>query len=163
MEGEVRRHPDNTMLVTATVQACMLHGLYTNALAIIDQELRETPDDPKWIFAKGYAELQIGKYNLAISSLTRVMEIQTNNPTALFNRALAYLDSGDLDAARTDYTRLQSAYTNSVQVAYGLGEVAWRQHDTGEAIRNYEIYLANANTNTAEATNVIARLRELKK
>ncbi|MGC9942488.1 MAG: tetratricopeptide repeat protein [Verrucomicrobiota bacterium] len=163
MESEVRRHPDNTMLVTATVQACMLHGLYTNALAIIDQELRETPDDPKWIFAKGYAELQIGKYNLAISSLTRVMEIQTNNPTALFNRALAYLDSGDLDAARTDYTRLQSAYTNSVQVAYGLGEVAWRQHDTGEAIRNYEIYLANANTNTAEATNVIARLRELKK
>ena len=48
-------------------------------------------------------------------------------------------------------------------VAYGLGEIAWRQHDSAEAIRNYQVYLANASTNTAEATNVIARLRELKK
>ena len=46
--------------------------------------------------------------------------------------------------------------------ACGLGEIAWRQHDTNEAIRNYKIYLANANTNTEEATNVMQRLRELK-
>ena len=59
---------------------------------------------------------------------------------------------------------MQQTFTNSFQVAYGLGEIAWRQHDTNEAIRNYKIYLANANTNTAEATNVILeRLRELKK
>ena len=163
LENEIHRHPDNDTLLTASVQACMIHGLYTNALAIIAYKLKQTPDDPKWIFAKGYAELQNANYDSAIASLTRVLELETNNPTALFNRALAYLDSGNLDAARTDYIRLQSSYTNSFQVAYGLGEIAWRRHDTGEAIRNYEIYLTNANTNTAEATNVIARLRELKK
>jgi hypothetical protein len=57
---------------------------------------------------------------------------------------------------------LQQSLTNAFQIAYGLGEIAWRQHETNEAIRNYKLYLANANTNTAEATNVIQRLRELK-
>jgi tetratricopeptide (TPR) repeat protein len=163
LEKEIQRHPDDETLLTGSVQAFMMHGLYTNALAVIAHKLRQTPDDPKWIFAKGYVELQSTNYATAIASLTRVLEIESNNPTALFNRGLAYLDSGNLEAARTDFSQLQSGYTNSVQVAYGLGEVAWRQHDTNEAIRNYEIYLANARTNTAEATNVIARLRELKK
>jgi hypothetical protein len=80
----------------------------------------------------------------------------------LFNRALARLDSGKLDAARADYKTLQQTLTNSFQVAYGLGEIAWRQHDTNEVIRNYKLYLANAYTNTEEATNVMQRLRELK-
>ena len=74
---------------------------------------------------------------------------------------MAYLDSGKLDAARADYLQLQQTFTNSFPVAYGLGEIAWRKHETNEAIRNYKIYLANANTNTAEATNIILRLREL--
>jgi hypothetical protein len=59
---------------------------------------------------------------------------------------------------------LQQSFTNSfqIQVAFNLGEIAWRQHDTNEVIRNYKLYLASANTNTDEATNVIRRLRELK-
>jgi hypothetical protein len=68
-----------------------------------------------------------------------------------------------LDDARTDYSRLQQNFTNSFQVSYGLGEIAYRKHETNEAVRNYEIYLANANTNAAEAKTVLERLRELKK
>lgn len=163
LETELSRHPDDNTLLTAATQAFFIHGLYTNALRVIEKKLARTPDDPKWLFAKGYAELQAGNYNRSIAALTRVLDIQTNNSTARFNRALAYFDSDRWDSARADYTQLQSAYTNSFQVAYGLGEIAWRQHDTNEAVRNYEIYLANAKTNTAEATNVIERLRELKK
>jgi len=77
-----------------------------------------------------------------------VLATQTNNPSVLFNRALACLDSGKLEAARADFKTLQLSLTNSFQVAYGLGEIAWRQHDTNEAVRNYEIYLASAKTNT---------------
>ena len=94
-------------------------------------------------------------YDAAITALTRVLAIQTNNNDALFNRAIANLDSGRLDAARADYLRLQQSFSNSFQVAYGLGEIAWRQHDTNEAVRNYKIYLANANTNTGEAQTVL--------
>ncbi|HSY10356.1 MAG TPA: hypothetical protein VK840_05520, partial [Candidatus Dormibacteraeota bacterium] len=68
-----------------------------------------------------------------------------------------------LDAARADYETLRQSFTNSFQVAYGLGEIAWRKHDTNEAIKNYEIFLANVNTNAAEAKTILERLHELKK
>jgi hypothetical protein len=59
--------------------------------------------------------------------------------------------------------RLQQAHTNAFQIAYGLGEIAWRQHETNEAVRNYEIYLANASTNSGESKTVRERLDSLKR
>jgi tetratricopeptide (TPR) repeat protein len=144
------------------VQAYLNHGLFTNALVIIDRQLKLAPNDPAWLFNRGYVSIQAKAYDDAIDAFTRVLAIKTNNPPALFNRALACLDSGKLDAARADYKTLQQSFTNSFPVAFGLGEIAWRKHETNEAIKNYKLYLANANTNTAEATNVIQRLRELK-
>ena len=102
----------------------MAHGLYPNALAVINRKLESAPDDPAWLFSKGYVFIQLKDYDAAISALTRVLSIQTNNPQALFNRALANLDGGKLDAARADYETLRSSYTNSFQVAYGLQEIA---------------------------------------
>jgi tetratricopeptide (TPR) repeat protein len=161
LELEIARHPDNNELLTAAVQVYVMRGLFTNALVIIDRKLKKTPDDPMWLAGKGYVCIQLHTYDDAIAALTRLLAVQTNNTDARFNRALAYLGSDKLDAARADYRELQQIFTNSFPVAYGLGEIAWRKHETNEAIRNYRIYLANANTNTAEATNVILRLREL--
>ena len=162
LESELARHPEDETLYTVSSQAFMMRGLYTNALRVIAHQLAQTPDDPKWLFGKGYASLQIGAYNDAIAALTHVLEVQTNDPTARFNRALAYLDSDRLDLARADYAQLQTAYTNSFQIAYGLAEVAWRQHNTNEIIRNYQIYLANAATNSAEYKSVHDRLIQLR-
>ena len=162
LDLEMSRHPDNETLVTSATQAYMLHGLYTNALRVINRQLAKTPNNAQWLFGKGYANLQSGHYDQAITAFTRVLEIATNDPTARFNRALAYLDSDRLDDARADYATLQSTYTNSFQVAYGLAEVAWRQHETNEAIRNYELYLANAPTNSAEFKTVGERLNQLR-
>jgi TolA-binding protein len=89
------------------------------------------------------------------------MKLTTNNPTAEFNRALAYLKSDQLDLARADYVQLQTTYTNSFQVAYGLGEVSWRQHNTNEAVKNYQQYLATAPTNSAELKLIRIRLDQL--
>jgi len=162
LELEISRHPHNDQLLTMAAQAYLLHGMFTNALEIIDRRLKLTPEDPNWLFSRGYVSIQLKKYPGAIADMTRVLSIQPTNNNALFNRAVAYLESDKLDAARADYETLRQSFTNSFQVAYGLGEIAWRQHDTNAAIRNYEIYLANARTNTAEATNIIQRLRELK-
>jgi len=158
---EINRHPDNNDLLTQTMQTFIAYGLFTNALAVIDRKLKPAPDDLTGLFGKGYVCIQLHDYDGAVAALTRLLAIQTNNADARFNRALAYLDSGKFDAARADYRQLQQTYTNSFPVAYGLGEIAWREHETNEAVRNYRIYLANANTNTVEATNVILRLREL--
>ena len=161
LETEMALHPNNTNLLNSTVQAYLNYGLFTNALVIIARQLKLAPNDPVWLFDRGYVSIQFKAYDDAIDAFTRVLAIQTNN-NALFNRALACLNSDKLDAARADYKMLQQTFTNSFQVAYGLGEIAWRRHETNEAIINYKLYLANANTNTAEATNVIQRLRELK-
>jgi tetratricopeptide (TPR) repeat protein len=163
LETEISRHPDDSDLLAAAVRAFMLHGLFTNALQIIDRKLELTPDDPGWIFSRGYASMQLKNYGEAIASMSRVLAVQTNNNDARFNRAIAYLETGRLDDARADFQQLQQSFTNSFQVAYGLGEVAWRKQETNEAVRNYKIYLANANTNTAEARTIIERLRGLEK
>ena len=162
LETEIALHPNDTNLLNGVVQAYLMHGLFTNALDVIDRKLRLTPNDPAWLFRRGYVFFQSKAYDDAIDTFTRVLAIQTTNSSARFNRALACLDSGKLDAARADYKTLQQSLTNAFQIAYGLGEIAWRKHETNEAIRNFKLYLANANTNTEEATNVMQRLRELK-
>lgn len=163
LDTEMARHPDDNTLFASAAQAYMAHGLYDQALKVVDRRLKAEPDDPAWLYAKGYVSIQLKDYEAAIAAFSRVLDVQTNNNNALFNRAIANLDSGRLDAARADYLRLQQIYTNAFPVAYGLGEIAWRQHDTNEAIRNYEIYLASAGTNSDEAKAIAERLKSLKR
>jgi tetratricopeptide (TPR) repeat protein len=161
LESEIARHPDDETLLMSSAQSFIMRGLYTNALDVINRKLARTPDDPQWIFGKGFASLQVGAFNDAVAAMSRILETQTNNPAALFDRAYAYFKSDRLDAARADFRQLQSAYTNSFQVAYGLGEIASRQHDTNEAVRNFKIFVANAPTNTVELKTVRERLAQL--
>ena len=161
LETEVARHPENDSVLTTASQAFFQNGLYTNALRVVERKLKRSPNDPDWLFGKGVASLHIGAYDQAITALTRVLEIRTNEPTARFNRALAYLQSDKLNLARADYSALATTFTNSYQVHYGLGEVAWRTHDTNEAIRNYQRFLTIAPTNTAELKLVRERLTQL--
>jgi tetratricopeptide (TPR) repeat protein len=163
LEAEVARHPDDEVLATTAAQTLFLHGLYTNALHVIEGRLAKAPDNPTWLFGKGYAYFQLGDYGDAIKPMTRVLEIQTNNDSARFDRALAYLRSDQLDSARADYAALQVIYTNSFQIAFGLGQIAWQQKDNAGALRNYQIYLANAPTNTLEYSNIAERVQSLKR
>jgi tetratricopeptide (TPR) repeat protein len=161
---EVSRHPDDVNLLTTAAQAYFTRGLYTNALHVIERHLQTAPDDMQWVFSKGFAQLQSCNYQPAIESFTRVLNVATNDPTTLFNRALAYLKTDQLDQARADYIHLQAGFTNSYQVAFGYGEIAWRQRDTNEAVRNYEIYLKFAPTNNpAELQTARDRLKALKR
>jgi tetratricopeptide (TPR) repeat protein len=163
LNAEIARHPANDALLTAAARAYMMHGMFKQALGVVDTRLKSAPDDPSWLYGKGLVCIQLKDYDDAIAVLSRVLSIQTNNPAVMFSRAVANLDSDHLDAARADYLSLQQNFSNSTQVAYGLGEIAWRQHDTNEAIHNYEIYIANASTNGGEAQTILERLRQLKK
>ena len=161
LDTEISRNPTNNAFLATAVHLFMAKDLFTNALAIIDSRLRDSPDDTSWLFDKGLVYVRLKEYDKAIPVLTGVLSLQTNNNTARFDRAIAYLGSSKLDEARADYEQLSRTFTNSFRIEYGLGEIAWRQHKTNDAIKYYKLYLANANTNTAEATNIIHRLREL--
>jgi tetratricopeptide (TPR) repeat protein len=163
LKTEITRHLSDDNVLAIVMQAFMVHGRFESALGLIDDRLKSAPNDPVWLYGRGYVCIQLKNYDGAIAAFTRVLTIQTNNEDALFNRAISNLAADRLDAARTDYLRLQQAHTNAFQIAYGLGEIAWRQHETNEAVRNYEIYLANASTNSGESKTVRERLDSLKR
>jgi tetratricopeptide (TPR) repeat protein len=141
--------------------AQMRYGCYSNALMAVEQQLTAAPTNMNVLINKGFICMQIGAYDQAIPPLTKVLAMDTTNSSARLNRAIAYLRGDKLEAAQRDYEVLQKAFPSAFQIYYGLGEVAWRKKDTNAAIQNYQLYLANAHTNTAEARLVSARLNEL--
>lgn len=160
-EAEISRNPGNGPLLLTIARIYMGRGMYTNALEVANQALTSSPENPNWLYMKGYLDNQLGKYDDAITSLSRVMSVQKENADALFQRANAYLHSGNLAAAQADYQKLQQWQTNSYLAADGLGEIAWRQHDTNEVVRDYQIYMANAPTNAPDMKTIADRLHEL--
>jgi tetratricopeptide (TPR) repeat protein len=161
LQAVISRNPTNNALLVTATQFFVAKGLYTNALAVIDSRLRDLPDDPDWLVSKSYVYLQLKDYHRAVPVLNQILSQQADNSTALFNRAIAYLSMGKLDEALADYEKLNRTFTNSYRINYGLGEIAWRKQETNDAIKYYKLYLASANTNTAEATNIMERLRQL--
>jgi tetratricopeptide (TPR) repeat protein len=105
----------------------------------------------------------------AIEPLTKVLQMETNNFSkahylAQFMRAKAYLGLHKLEEAQADYEVLRQALPKEFPVYFDLGEIAYRRNDTNLAIREYELYKANAPTNlTADLQMVNKRLAELKR
>ena len=158
----ISRDPSNDVLLITVARVYMGRNMLTNAMDLANNRLSQSPDDLNWLFIKGSLDIKMQKYADAIPLLDRVLAVQKDNSDALFQRANAYLNTDRFDEARRDYRQLQIWQTNSYQAAYGLGEAAWHQHDTNEAIRNYELYLANEPTNSVVDPTVKKRLHEMK-
>lgn len=162
VQAALEKHPGDIDLLDAATRVFMNYQCYSNALVTIDQQLKVSTNDLIALVNKGYACIRLGAYEQAIPPLTRVLNMDTNNYAARLNLAISNLRCDKLDAAQHHYEVLQKAFPAAYQVYYGLGEIAWRKKDTNTANRNYQLYLANAPTNTAEAKVVGARLKELK-
>ena len=162
VQDAVRRYPGDADLLATATQVYLKYARYTNALSTIEQELVISATNVNALVNQGFACIQVGAFEQAIPALTRVLALETNNHSALLNRAIARLRANRLDDSQSDYELLQKAFPTAPQIAYGLGEIAWRRKDTNAAVRNYQLYLANAQTNTVEAKSVLARLKELK-
>jgi tetratricopeptide (TPR) repeat protein len=162
VQTAIKEDPASETVMATATQAYLNHRMFTNAIEILNLLLKITPDDPYALVNKGFCCLQIRDYAQAIPPLTHALELNANNVSALFNRAIAYLRSGQLDEAQKDYETLQKTYPNAPQIYYGLGDLSYRRKDTNAAIRNYQLYLANAATNTEEAAFVVGRITELK-
>lgn len=168
VRNALARYPGDENLLATAATAYMNFGCYSNAVGVLDEHLKVSPDNVFLLAHKGFACLQLNAFLQAIPPLTRVLTLETNATSdlyysALLNRAIAYLKTDQYDDARRDYEVLLKAFPNAHKIYFGLGEIAYLRHDTNEAIRNYQLYLANTRTNTIEASNVVARLTELKR
>jgi tetratricopeptide (TPR) repeat protein len=161
VQETIRRHPGDESVLAAASQVFIRYGCYSNALIAMDQQLALSPTNLNTLVNKGYVCIQAGAFEQAIPPLSQVLAVQTNNYSALLNRAICYLRADQLDPAQRDYEVLQKVFPTAFQIYYGLAEIAWQRKDTNSAIRNYQLYLVNAQTNTAEAKLVSDRLREL--
>jgi tetratricopeptide (TPR) repeat protein len=158
----LKKYPDDEGLLAAATQVYITYECYSNALVTLEQQLKISPTNLTALVNKGNVCIWLGKYAQAIPPLTRALALETNNPYALMNRAIANLRCGKLDEAQRDYEVLQKSLPTSPRVNYGLQEIAYRKKDTNAAIRYCQLYLANAQTNTAEAKIVSERLKELR-
>jgi tetratricopeptide (TPR) repeat protein len=161
------KYPADESLVAAAAQVFMNHNLFTNTLEMIDKQLKLSPDNLNALLNKGYVNLHLEDYDSAIPPLTSVLALETNataelHRTALLNRAIAYLRLGRTEESKRDYEALQKVTPSDPRIFYGLAELAYRSKDTNGAIRNYQLYLSNASTNTDEARHVFDRIKELK-
>jgi tetratricopeptide (TPR) repeat protein len=161
VQATIQQYPGDESLLATASQVYMRYGCYSNALLTMDQQLALSPTNLNILVNKGYACIQAGAFEQAIPPLTQVLAVQTNNYSALLNRAICYLRASQLDPAQRDYEILQKVFPTAFQIYYGLAEIAWQRKDTNSAIRNYQLYLANSKTNTAEAKIVSERLKGL--
>ena len=162
VQATLRQYPTDEGLLAAATKVYMNYGRYSNALTTIEQQLVISPANTNALVNKGFACIQVRAFEQAIPPLTKVLAMDPNNYSALLNRAIAFLGGDKLEAAQRDYEVLQKAFPTAFQINFGLAEIAWRRNDTNAAIQNYQLYQANAPTNTTEAKLVSARLKELK-
>jgi tetratricopeptide (TPR) repeat protein len=167
LRSTLDKYPSDESLAAAAAKVFQDYGLYTNALEMIEKQLKLAPDNLAALLNKGYVSLHVDAYDSAIPPLTRVLTLDTNSlsilhRTALLNRAIAHLRLSHWDEAKRDYETLQRVQPSDFRIFYGLGEIAYRTGDTNGAVRNYSLYLSNAPTGTAEATNVADHIKELK-
>ncbi len=106
--------------------------------------------------------LQQGKYAPAAETLTRILDTTPENSLARMNRAIARLFLNQLAESKADYVKLMKDNGESFQVRYGLAEIAKRENQPTEELKNLEKYLELAPRTTAEYTNATERVTSLR-
>ncbi len=154
--------PKNVSLLAVVSEIYINFGQFTNAVKLLDRRIQLDPDNPVLKIDKGFCLIQMQDFEAALAPLSQALSI-TNHPIARLNRGIALLKTERFKEAKADYEAIQKEFPTAYVVNFGLGEIAYNLKDVNTAIRHYQLYQAQAPTNTAEAQLVASRLKELKK
>jgi tetratricopeptide (TPR) repeat protein len=137
-------------------------GLLEKAESLVAEQTQGSPTNIVYQFNLGSVTLMKRDWPKAISVFTEVLDVVPEYDSARFNRAIANLQSGNFDAARADYEALLEKAPHEFKIRYGLGEIAVKQNRANDALEHFEAYLKAAPRNTAEYTNTVRRVEQLK-
>lgn len=158
-----QRYPDQDIPFSTLSELYLANRFLTNALVVLEQQLKLQPQNVTALNNYGHLLMREGRYSNAIPVLSRAIALQSTHPEALLNRAIANLQLGKLDESQTDYETLQNTLPRpSHAVAYGLGEIAFRQKKVRTALRQYNKFLELAPRGVPEAEQVRQRIKQLK-
>ncbi len=140
---------------------------YKQAQTHSERILVADPDNAQALVYLGILGQETKNYAFGAEALSKVLKKSPNNFVALRNRAILYLEAGKLNEAKQDYNVLLRHFPDLYSVYYGLGEIAWKQKDTPEAIKQYTLYLKyvpndNQPVLIQEKATISQRLAELK-
>jgi tetratricopeptide (TPR) repeat protein len=143
IQNFVDRFRDRDEVVSTAAELYTELGEPERALALLDELLKRNPNRTELLAKKGWFQLQLSQYDAAIATLTQALLSAPGDEETRLRRAAAYLGADQLDAARSDYQELLRTTTYSQAALFGLGGIAWRQHDTAAAIQFYASFLSN--------------------
>ena len=129
---------------------------------VVDQWLQVKADDIGAMQRKALILIRGQKYQQAVELLTKILRVQPENSTALINRAISLLQSQRYDEALRDYKQLVEKFPESHEIQFGLGQIQVARKNPQRAIEHFENYLKRAPRETAEYTNVLKQVAELK-
>lgn len=135
---------------------------FAKAEQSLDVLAKVAPDHPDGLLTRSAFYIQTQRFTEALQVVNRLLELQPNNQWGLINRAIALLQSNQLDDAKSAYLALHESIPSEHRFLFGLGEIAYRQKNTADAIRYYELYLNHAPPDTEEARQIADRLQTLK-
>lgn len=169
LDRVLRRDSKNLQALLYKVFVYIESKNYKEAETEIERILNIDPENQQGLLYKAVVKIETKNYDAAIEPLDKLLD---QNPPAsmqvdgLRNRAIANLHRGKLGEAKADYERLQRLVPRYYVAYYGLGEIAYQQKQTADAIRYYDLYLRHSPTNYAamqdERKVIEDRLRQLK-
>jgi tetratricopeptide (TPR) repeat protein len=133
-----------------------------DAVPVLEQWQRVRPSDPAPFLRLAALLMGRQQHERALAMLDTALKSSPESVAALANRAICLLQLNRLDEARRAYEELDRKVPDQHIFAYGLAQIAERKKDSREALQQFERYLALAPTNTAEYTNVVLRVTQLK-
>ncbi|MCL4179746.1 MAG: tetratricopeptide repeat protein [Verrucomicrobia bacterium] len=161
-DRQLALNPRATAALIRKAVIYMKQADYAQAESTLNTLSQVAPDSVTALLTQSAFLIQTRRYPEALQIADRLIKLDPQNQWALINRAIALLQSDKLDEAKAAYLELHERMPREHRFHFGLGEIAYRQNQTAEAIKFYELYLQNAPANTDEARQIDDRLRQLR-
>ncbi len=161
IDSYVARYKENAVLLTIAADLYGKAAAYHSQLNLLNDLLQRDANQPKLLALQGYAQLQLTNYDAAIDTLNRVLQLTPDDQDARLSRAIASLAADHLEPARADYQFVLKKDKSCPDALFGLGTIAWREHDTNQASQFYAQYLAQAKPKSPQYALASERLKQL--
>lgn len=161
LEQFVAAYGTNALVLNAAATLYAASGQFAPELALREQLLHYDPGNSGLLLKKGLAELRLTHFAPAIATFTQVLTLSPEDRDARLLRAVAHLSAGQLAESKADYQALLNQPGMAQRALFGLGGVAWREHDTNAVIRYYQQFLSNSAALSPQFNLATERLQQV--
>lgn len=154
--------PENSGVLDALSYLYIRQNRLQEANDAVSEWIHLKPDDLAALLRRSLVQMRQSQYLLALETLNLLVKAHPNNATAIMNRGISLLQLQRYDEALQDYLYMEKNFPKMHQIHFGLGEIYTVKKNRASALDSFTRYLELAPKDTAEYTNVVERLAQLK-